>query len=87
MPTIFIPAPLRPLTGGRDRIDAPGRTFGEVLEALDRECPGIKSRLLREGELIPGFQVSVDDDLTKQGIRTKLDPVCEVHILPAIGGG
>jgi molybdopterin synthase sulfur carrier subunit len=87
MPTVFIPAPLRALTGGRDQIDVPGTTFGEVLDELDRQFPGVKARLVRDGELIPGFQVSVNDTLTKQGLSTKLAPASEVHILPAIGGG
>lgn len=87
MATLFIPVPLRELTNGEDRIDVPGKTFGEALDELDRRYPGVKARLVRGEELIPGFQVSVNDVLTKQGLRTKLDPASEVHILPAIGGG
>jgi molybdopterin converting factor small subunit len=87
MPTLFIPAPLRELTDGHDRIDVPGKTFGDVLGELDRRFPGVKDRLVRGEELIPGFQVSVNDVLTKQGLRTKLADDSEVHILPAIGGG
>ena len=87
MAIIFIPAPLRELTGGKEQIAVPGKTFGEVLDELDRRYPGVKSRLLRDAELIPGFQVSVNDVLTKQGVGAKLEPTSEVHILPAIGGG
>ena len=87
MPTMFIPAPLRELTGGHARVDVPGSTFGEALAALDQQYPGVKARLLRGEELIPGFQVSVNDVLTKQGMRTRLQPDSEVHILPSIGGG
>jgi molybdopterin converting factor small subunit len=87
MPTLFIPAPLRELTGGQDKIDVPGKTFGEAINELDRRYPGVKGRLVRGDDLIPGFQVSVNDVLTKQGLRAKLEPTSEVHILPAIGGG
>jgi len=87
MPTIFIPAPLRELTGGLSHLDVPGKTFGEVLSELDRHYPGVKARLVRGDELIPGFQVSVNDVLTKQGLRAKLEPTSEVHILPVIAGG
>jgi molybdopterin synthase sulfur carrier subunit len=87
MPIIFIPAPLRELTGGQERIDVPGKTFGEAIDELDRRFPGVKGRLIRDGQLIPGFQVSVNDVLTKRGLQTKLEPASEVHILPAIGGG
>ena len=87
MPIVFIPAPLRELTDGQERLDVPGKTFGEVIDELDRRHPGVKARLLRGEDLIPGFQVSVNDVLTKQGVRAKLEPASEVHILPAIGGG
>lgn len=87
MPTVFIPAPMRDLTGGLAQVVVPGKTFGDVVEELDRQFPGVKARLLRGEELITGFQVSVNDVLTKQGLRAKLESNSEVHILPAIGGG
>ncbi len=87
MPIIFIPAPMRDLTDGRDRLEVTGITFGEAIDALDQQFPGVKERLIRGNDLIPGFQVSVNDVLTKRGLRTKLEPTSEVHILPAIGGG
>ena len=87
MPILFIPAPMRDMTGGQDRIEVTGATFGEAIEALNRQFPGVKDRLIRGEDLIPGFQVSVNDVLTKRGLRTRLEPSSEVHILPAIGGG
>lgn len=87
MPTLFIPAPLRELTGGQAQITLPAGTFGELLDQLDRRHPGVKARLCQGDNLISGFQVSVNDVLTKQGLRAKLEPTSEVHILPAIGGG
>lgn len=87
MPILFVPAPLQELTGGQPQIDVPGKTFGEVLDNLDAQFPGVKARLCRGDDLIPGFQVSVNDVLTRQGLRTKLEPASEVHILPVIGGG
>ena len=87
MPILFIPAPMRDMTGGQDRIEVTGATFGEAIEALNRQFPGVKDRLIRGENLIPGFQVSVNDVLTKRGLRTRLEPSSEVHILPAIGGG
>jgi molybdopterin synthase sulfur carrier subunit len=87
MPTVFIPSPLRELTGGQEKIDVPGKTFGEVIDELNRRYPGVKERLVRGDELLSGFQVSVNDVLTKQGLGAKLEPTSEVHILPVIGGG
>ncbi len=87
MPTVFIPAPLRELTGGLARLVVPGNTVGEVLDAVDREHPGVKARLSRGEDVIPGFQVSINDVLTRQGLRAKLQPNSEVHFLPFVGGG
>ena len=87
MPTVFIPAPLRELTGGQTQLVAPGATVGEVLDAIERLHPGVKARLCRGDEIIPGFQVSVNDVLTRQGLRAKLEPTSEVHFLPVVGGG
>lgn len=87
MPTVFIPAPLRELTGGRAQLVVPGGTVGEVLDAIEQTHPGVKARLCRENEIIPGFQVSVNDVLTRQGLRAKLEPASEVHFLPIVGGG
>jgi molybdopterin synthase sulfur carrier subunit len=87
MPTVFIPAPLRELTGGQARLIVPGGTVGEVLDEIERMHPGMKARLSRGEEIIPGFQVSVNDVLTRQGLRAKLEPASEVHFLPIIGGG
>lgn len=87
MATVFIPAPLRELTGGQAQLVADGKTVGEVLDEIERWFPGVKARLCRGDEIIPGFQVSVNDVLTRQGLRAKLEPTSEVHFLPIIGGG
>jgi len=72
---------------GLDHVEVAGETVGEVLEALDQQFPGIKDRLCRDGALLPGWQVSIDDVMTMRGLRAKLRPQSEVHFLPAIGGG
>ncbi|MFO0919601.1 MAG: MoaD/ThiS family protein [Planctomycetaceae bacterium] len=87
MPTIFIPAPLRELTGGQTQLVVPGATVGEVLEEIERLHPGVKARLCRGEDIIPGFQVSVNDVLTRHGLRAKLESTSEVHFLPIVGGG
>lgn len=87
MPIVFIPPPIRSLTAGLDRVEVPGGTVAEALDALERQYPGVKASLCRDGSLIPGWQVSVDDVMTLRGLRAKLQPESEVHFLPAIGGG
>ncbi|MEY4177182.1 MAG: hypothetical protein RLY70_756 [Planctomycetota bacterium] len=87
MPRVFIPSLVRDLTGGVAEVDVEGGTVAEALDAVERLYPGVRGRLCRGDALMPGFQVSVDDTLTKSGLRAKLAPRSELHFLPAIGGG
>jgi molybdopterin synthase sulfur carrier subunit len=87
MPVVFIPTPMRDLTGGVAQVAVDGNTVGEVIDALDRRFPGIKARLCRDGSLAPGLHVSINDVMTQRGLSARLQPDSEVHFLPAIGGG
>jgi molybdopterin synthase sulfur carrier subunit len=87
MPTVIVPALLRPLTNGPDRVAVRGSTVRQVVEDLDSQFPGIKTHLVEDGELKSGIAVSIDGEM---GIGGLLDPVketSEVYFLPAIGGG
>jgi sulfur-carrier protein len=87
MPTVIVPALLRPLTNGQERVAVRGSTVRQVVEDLDRQFPGIKTHLVEDGELKSGIAVSIDGEM---GIGGLLDPVketSEVYFLPAIGGG
>jgi molybdopterin synthase sulfur carrier subunit len=87
MPLVFIPSPMRDLTGGVTEVAVDGATVREVIDALDARFPGIKGRLVRDDSLAPGLQVAIDHVMTPRGLRAKLRPESEVHFLPAIGGG
>ena len=87
MPTVIIPALLRALTNGQDRVAVRGATVRQVVEDLERQFPGIKPHLVEDGDLKSGIAVSVDGEM---GVGGLLDPVkenSEVYFLPAIGGG
>lgn len=87
MATVFIPAQLRSLTGGADRVDAPGESMREVVASLDAVHPGIAARLQQGDSLAPGLAVSIDGAFTNRGLAAKVGPASEIHFLPAIGGG
>jgi molybdopterin synthase sulfur carrier subunit len=87
MPRVFIPVPLRDLTGGRAEVDTAGATVREVVAALQQEFPGIAERLCQQDELSPALQVSIDGTLSRRGLDAKVPAGSEVHFLPVFGGG
>lgn len=89
MATVFIPRRLQPLSGGRRQVCVEGATVRQVIEALEAECPGIKSRLYdaEHDALARGMAVTVDGVTGELGLLEKVGPESEVHFLPAIAGG
>jgi molybdopterin converting factor small subunit len=87
MPVVGIPAQLRGLTGGVDRVTVPGRTVGEIIAELDRMFPGISDRLCDASRLRPGLAVAIDDRFATAGLLEPVGEASEVHFLPAISGG
>ena len=89
MPTVFVPAQLRELTGGARKVEVRGATLREVLDALEAKHPGFREKLLDdEGEsLNPYIEIAVDDEIATLGLLTPVKPKSEVHILPNVSGG
>jgi molybdopterin synthase sulfur carrier subunit len=85
--TVFIPAPLRELTGGRAAVEAAGATVGELIDDLDRRWPGLRQRLREGDRLRPNLSVAVDGEISPLGLREKVPPGAEVHFVAAIKGG
>jgi len=59
----------------------------EVIEALERVCPGIQDRLCCAGSLRSGITVAVDNQIARLGLSQPVSETSEIHILPAISGG
>jgi len=87
MATVFIPALLRKLTAGRDRVMARGGNLRQVIEDLNRQFPGLRESLVQDGELKPSIAVSIDGEIATQGLLEPVGEESEVHFLPALGGG
>jgi len=87
MPTVFIPAQLRDLTGGIRQIDIEAATMRQVIAALEGRFPGIRERLCQGDAIAPGLAVSIDGSISARGLLAPVAPNSEVHFLPAIGGG
>jgi len=75
------------LTGGQDRVHAPGGTIAEVLDALEKAYPGFKGRLLVQGELAPGVMATVDGKRALRGSQQQVAAESEIRFLPTMAGG
>lgn len=87
MPRVYIPPPLRHLTGEQEIVEVDGRTVREVVRHLDARFPGIKNRLVIEGQLKPDLCVAVGSSVNPLGLLAPVGEDQEVHFLPIIGGG
>ena len=87
MVTVFIPTMLLPVTDGVKQVELEGRNVRQVIDRLDELYPGIKDRLVEEGQIRPNLAVAIDGDVARMGMLEKVAENSEVHFVPAIGGG
>lgn len=87
MVTVWIPALLRNLTQGRETIQVAGATVRQVIDNLDAAHPGIKDKLCSDDELRRGIAVFINAEVGQGGLAQRVPDDCEVHFVPAIGGG
>lgn len=90
MPTVTIPAALRPQVEGQSEVQAPGATVGEVLSGLKARYPAFGQRLYKaEGELNRFINVYVNNEDIRflENLATPVSERDEVAIIPAIAGG
>ncbi len=87
MAKIFIPTMLQSLTAGTKQVDLEARNVRQVIERLDEMYPGIKDRLVEDGEIRPNLAIAIDGDVAIMGMLEKVGENSEVHFVPAIGGG
>ncbi len=90
MATVRIPAPLRKYTDGKEEVPAAGSTIGDLIDDLEANYPGIKSRLCDEDGAVRKFvniYANEDDIRHLQDLKTPVKDSDEVSIIPAIAGG
>ncbi|HEY6419525.1 MAG TPA: MoaD/ThiS family protein [Candidatus Binataceae bacterium] len=87
MAIAVIPALLRKLTNGHERVEVRGRNVGAIIADLDRKFPGIAVHLIDNGELKGSIAVSIDGEIGTGGLLEAVGESSEVHFLPALGGG
>lgn len=90
MATVYIPTPLRRLTGGQSKISVSGDNIAGLLQAVDSEYPGVAEKVLDdEGNVKRFINIFVNDDeiRTLQGLETPVSDRDRVSIVPAMAGG
>jgi sulfur-carrier protein len=89
MPTIRIPAPLRPYTGNKSSISVAGRTAGNALDELTRAYPDLRQHLF-EGDRLRSFvniYLNEEDIRYLEGAETAVGENDTLMIIPSIAGG
>lgn len=90
MTTVYVPTPLRRLTGGQSKVEAQGENVGALLHAVEARYPGVAERVFDgEGNVKRFINVFVNDDEigSLQGLDTPVREGDKVSIVPAMAGG
>jgi len=81
---------MRALSNQKPEVRADGATVREVVEELERQCPGIRARLLDErGEVRRYLNLFLNDEDVRflGGLDAKVTAADRLTIIPAIAGG
>ena len=87
---VLIPTTLQKFTNEQATIECLASNVSELIDSLDKTCPGIKGRLCDdEGKprRFLNFYVNSEDIRFLQGTSTALNDGDEVSIVPAVAGG
>ena len=90
MPSVRIPTPLRKLTSEKDEVNISAANIGQLIDEMESQFPGIKSRLCDESGNVRRFinlYVNNEDIRFLNGKETALKEGDIVSIIPAIAGG
>jgi MoaD family protein len=86
---VRIPTILRTYTDGAKSVDAAGDTLTALIDDLEDNHPGIKDRLVDNGDLRRFVNVYVNDEDVRfiGGLEAPLSDGDQVVVLPAVAGG
>ena len=86
---VRIPTILRSLTGEQKAVTAEGATLSAVIDDLEANHPGIKDRLIDNGDLRRFVNVYVNDEDVRfiGGLQAELKDGDQIVVLPAVAGG
>ena len=86
---VRIPTILRTYTDGAKSVEASGATLTALIDDLDGNHPGIKDRLIDNGDLRRFVNIYVNDEDVRflGGLEAELKDGYQVVVLPAVAGG
>ena len=84
---VWIPSLHRDLTDGAEVVTVEGETVGEVVAQLEARFPGLAARWCEDGRIRPYIAVSVNNEVTRRGLRQRLTEPSEIHFIPSLSGG
>jgi molybdopterin synthase sulfur carrier subunit len=88
--TVRIPVALRQRTRNQREVQVTGRTVREIIDALERDYPGLRFNLCHEtGELRPYVNVFLGPENVRclDGLDTRVPHGSMVHIIHSVAGG
>ena len=88
--SVKIPTPLRKFTAGKDTVEATGATVSQVLDDLEAQHPGIKSKLCDDSGKMRRFinlYANEDDIRFLDALDTEMKDGDTLSVVPAIAGG
>jgi sulfur-carrier protein len=86
---VRIPTILRTYTDGEKSVTGEGANLSALIDDLESSHPGIKDRLIDEGDLRRFVNVYVNDEDVRfiGGLEAELKDGDQVVVLPAVAGG
>ncbi len=86
---VRIPTPLQKLTNGKAEVECSAQNVLELVDALEKEYPGMKERLSDGGKIRRFINIYVNEEDIRFANKeeTALKDGDSVSIVPAIAGG
>ncbi len=86
---VRIPTILRTYTGGEKAVAGDGASLNALIDDLEANHPGLKDRLIENGELRRFVNVYINDEDVRfiGSLDAELSDGDQVVVLPAVAGG
>ena len=86
---VRIPTILRTYTDGEKAVSADGASLSALIDDLEGNHPGLKERLIDNGDLRRFVNVYINDEDVRfiGGLEAPLSDGDQVTVLPAVAGG